>query len=610
MLPASAVLRERRVVRGALALLAVAALALLSAQVAPAQEDVSQSRQFVFGLAEGQALVRTVRHALNAGSTAPDTTEIAALDQPLPFPLVVTLYRKGRPKWVSLEREPTLRASAEQAAEKLAALAATAPDVRALLSEAIIEIEIVLRSEPLADARDFAVDQHLVPGIHGVGYIIGDERIVLTPLQLLRHWHKPDLLTAAFKDQENRTMPLDFLADRIRTVSYAERSPGGEILSLYRGNILLQKPDADDMTLALSYIGRWLLRTQTDDGPFLGTFHPADESRIPPEEDMLSHLRATIALVELSRLLRAEAPTDAAERAVRYAAATIKDDPDGRYAYVPAGQDTIQASALLLTALCRRAQSKTPPVADGRMVSLGNLLSAVTDRTGRVYAKIPERGKNAPFEMRSEVYAEVLLALSLLEQIAPAPARGEAAERIVALLSRDRRMPPFAVARTAMAFAQYYVANPVRANATRVIRLAEKMADRQIVESPWGDYEGGFARPDLAPDSLTTAEHVAAVAAGYEVARTLGRRRDDLAEVVRRGAWFLVNMQYRPENSFYLPREELVRGTLRTSPEDLRVRLDANAESLKTLIQAASVTAVTFPDPVTEKAAEKSRKSN
>ena len=69
-------------------------------------------------------------------------------------------------------------------------------------------------------------------------------------------------------------------------------------------------------------------------------------------------------------------------------------------------------------------------------------------------------------------------------------------------------------------------------------------------------------------------------------------------------------MQYRPENSFYLPREETVRGALRTSPEDLRVRLDANAESLRALIQAASVTAVTFPNPVTEKDAEKSRKAN
>ena len=609
-LPGPTVLRGRRGARCALALLAAAALALLSPVPVRAQEAVAQPRTFVFGLVEGKVLVRTVRHAINPAATAPDVADVAAVDHPLPFPLVVTLYHKGRPKWVKFESEPTLRKSAEKAAEELAALAASTPEIQALFSEAIIELEVVLRSEPLADARDFVVDQHLVPGIHGVGYMMDRERVVLTPLQLLRHWYKPDLLTSAFKDQENRTPPVDFLADRLRTVSYVEVSPGGKILSLYRGNVLLNQPDADEMTLALSYIGRWLIRTQSDRGAFFGTFHPADESAIPLESDRVPHLRAAAALIRFSQLLGAEAPTEAAERAVRYAVEAVEEDADRRYVYVPAGQDTILASALLLTALCQRAQAATPPVADGRMVSLGKLLSEMTDRNGRLYARIPGPGGKAPFEIRSEVYAEVLLALSLLEQIAPTPSVGEAAERIVALLSEDRGMPPFPVARTGQAFAQYYVVHPLKENATRVIRLAGKLAERQIVESPWGDYDGGFARPDLAPDCLTTAEHMEAIAAGYEVARTLGQRRDDLAEAVRRGAWFLVNMQYRPVNSFYLPRQDAVRGAVRTSPEDLRVRLDANAVSLQALIRAASVTAVTFPQAIPDNDAENSRKSN
>ena len=53
---------------------------------------------------------------------------------------------------------------------------------------------------------------------------------------------------------------------------------------------------------------------------------------------------------------------------------------------------------------------------------------------------------------------------------------------------------------------------------------------------------------------------------------------------VRNAALFLMNMQYRPENTFYLVQRDLLLGAFRRSPENLGLHLGATAESVRALM--------------------------
>jgi hypothetical protein len=75
---------------------------------------------------------------------------------------------------------------------------------------------------------------------------------------------------------------------------------------------------------------------------------------------------------------------------------------------------------------------------------------------------------------------------------------------------------------------------------------------------------------------------------------------------VRSAALFLLNMQYRPENAFYLVQRDLLLGAFRRSPDDLGLHLGATAESVQALMAAFAVVAEnTAPEKGPEKPPEK-----
>jgi len=202
--------------------------------------------------------------------------------------------------------------------------------------------------------------------------------------------------------------------------------------------------------------------------------------------------------------------------------------------------------------------------------------------------------------MRGGPYAEALTALVLLQRVSPSAEVAQAAERIASLITADRRGPPFPVPRTVEALTEYYKLKRSQRHREAVFSLAEKMARRQVVRTRHFDFAGGFARPDLPPDTATTAATMCALASAYEVARMTARPTERFSVPVTKAARFIMNMQYRPENSFFLARAGEIRGAFRSSPEDLRVRLAPNAEAIRALILAASITAATVPAELPE----------
>ncbi len=423
-----------------------------------------------------------------------------------------------------------------------------------------------------------------------------------------------------------------------------EKWPGGPVLPLYRGNVLLPPPTAQEIERAMLRTGRWLLQTQQQDGSFLPNYFPADEGS-EPTYGVADHLRATVALALLYHHTQDQRFAAACERAMEYCYAPefVNEDHRGRFwltvnatdragraveeasdltdlqhgviqrANRPAKEETAP-TALLLTALCYRALDDATPTADGRMNGLGMFLCEMIAPDGMLYASFSRAGeKSGPFNGNGATYGETLTALDLLQKVSPTRERREAAARLADLLAS---FPPdvriltddISMGRVAEALAAHYKVSRNERHARAVLKIADALLGRQITaqKAKFADYVGGFEEGTIPPDMQAAAAGACGLAAAYEAASMLQRPVAPFTGPIRSAALFLMNMQYRPENTFYLVQRDLLLGAFRRSPEDLGLHLGATAETVNALMAAFEAVAENAaPEKGPEKPPEK-----
>ena len=595
------------------------------------QPEVKPAAKPAVTVAEAAALIAIVRgHAMKEAMPA----EVpASLRAPSQAPLIVTLYSAGRP----VQRTaigPSLSEAAEMAGDRLGTFLSKKSD-KILSGWDVVELDVVVERKTLAelDRRRFIVA--FDPGIQGLAYTAGGRTDYFTPIALFRNWgtlgaaRSADMVKAAYAAQESREPPLPEAVEQIQTLGFVEKWPGGPVFPLYRGNVLLPPPSPQEIERAMLRAGRWFLQAQQADGSFLPNYFPADEGS-EPTYGVTDHVRATVALALLYHHTHDQVYADACDRAVQYCYAPefANEDHKGRFwlsvnatdragrsveepseltdlqhgiiqrANRPAKEE-IAPSALLLTALCYRALDDATPTADGRMNSLGLYLCESVAPDGRLYAS--SRGaedKTGPFSANGVTYAEALTALDLLQKVAPTKERREAAALIADMLAT---FPPdvrvltddIAMGRVATALAAHYRVSRNEKHAQAVLKIANVLLARQITaeKAPFADYAGGFVEGRIPPDMQGAAAGASGLAAAYEAASMLQRPARQYPAPVRSAALFLMNMQYRPENTFYLAQRDLLIGAFRRSPEDLGLHLGATAESVPALMAAFAVVA-------------------
>ena len=621
---------------------AVAALALgaaprmLCAQDQPAasataQPETKPPAQPAVTVEEAAALIAIVRSHAMKEPAPPDVP--AGLSAPSQDPLIVTLYSAGRPV-VRTAIGPSLGEAAGKTGDQLGIfLTRTANGSRSRWD--VVEVDVVVERKTLAetDRRRFIVQ--FDPGIQGLAFTAGGRTDYFTPIALFRNWgtlgaaRSADMVKAAYAAQESRDPPLPDKVEQIQTLGFVEKWPGGPVLPLYRGNVLLPPPSAQEIERAMLLTGRWFLQTQQQDGSFLPNYFPADEGS-EPTYGVTDHLRATVALALLYHHTKDQRFAAACERAAEYCYSPdfVNEDRLGRFwlsvnATDRAGRvveeasdqadlqngvfkrgnrparEEISPSALLLTALCYRALDDATPTADGRMNGLGMFLCEMVAPDGRLYASFTGAGeKSGPFSANGVTYGEALTALDLLQRVSPKTERREAAARMADLLATfpsDIRIltDDIAMGRIAEALAAHYKLSRNEKHAQAVLKIAAALLGRQISaqKAAFADYAGGFQEGLIPPDMQAAAAGAYGLAAAYDAASMLQRPAAQFAAPVRNAALFLMNMQYRPENTFYLAQRDLLLGAFRRSPEDLGLHLGATAESVRALMAAFAVVA-------------------
>jgi hypothetical protein len=592
---------------------------------------------------EAATLIAIVR---NRAMKEPAPADVPArLREPSQLPLIVTLYSAGRP----VQRTavgPSLSEAAEKAGDQLAIFLSRATKGSGSRWD-VVELDVVAERTALAETDRSKFIAQFDPGIQGLAYTAGGRTDYFTPVALFRNWgtlgaaRSADMVRAAYAAQESRVPPVPEKVEQLHTLGFVEKWPGGPVLPLYRGNVLLPPPSAQEIEQTMLRTGRWFLQTQRQDGSFLPNYFPADEGS-EPTYGVTDHVRATVALALLYHHTQDERFDAAFQRAAEYCYAPefVNEDRRGEFwlsvnATDRAGRtieeasalsdvqhgvfqrgnrpakEEIPPSALLLTALCYRALDDATPTADGRMNGLGMFLCEMVAPDGRLYASFAGAGeKSGPFIANGATYGETLMALDLLQRVSPTKERREAAGRIADLLATfpsDVRIltDNLAMGRVAEALAAHYKLSRNENHAQAVLKIAGALLGRQISSQKalFADYAGGFEEGMLPPDMQSADAGACGLAAAYDVASMLQRPTAPFVAPIRSAALFIMNMQYRPENTFYLAQRDLLLGAFRRSPEDLGLHLGATSESVRALMSAFEAVA---ENAVPEKPAEKS----
>jgi len=581
---------------------------------APASAPEGSDKKMTFSADEATALMRIIRSRAAPKALPPERIPEKLLE-PLERPLIVTVYGEGVPLQRTAVR-PTLSESALEAGDELARFLAKIPKGDLMIRESRLQLDIVTSREPLAEKSRALLMGGIAPGVDGLACTSGGQTVYLAPLALLRHWRSIDTVKDAYVAQESAAPPAVFAAERLTTAGFVEETPGGRVLPLYRGNVPLAQPHAEQMIQALSHTGLWFLRTQQQDGSFLPIYYPGDEGT-EKDYNLADHLRGVIAVTMLHQLTGDGRFAAAGARALHYLddPKFLREERRDQLLWLPIqNNDEITGTALFLAALCHRAMVEPNPTADGRMTSLGEFLCLMVAPNGRLYSRLVNARRNSPpFIVRGAPYAETLIALSMLQRISPTEKRRQAADRLADLIvsfpsdiqiMADRRT----MARVTEALVEYYKLTRSDKHAETAFKIIEGLSTFQVgaEKVPYADWTGGFVESNFSPDTFTTAAGACALYSTYEMSLLMRRPTQAFSAPTRGAALFLMSMQYRPENTFFLSHPEVILGAFRRSPEDLSAHTADAAEAVRALIGAATVTAETVRLEPTEEKPEKS----
>ena len=130
-----------------------------------------------------------------------------------------------------------------------------------------------------------------------------------------------------------------------------------------------------------------------------------------------------------------------------------------------------------------------------------------------------------------------------------------------------------------------------------VFELTDWLAEMQLNESdcPWPEMQGGIAPYQPGRAGVATAAYLEGFADALWLARSVGdrERAERYEKVVRSAARFVMQLQVRPEEAYFIRSPQDAVGGIRTSLALNLLRIDHCQHALVGLIKARQVL---FPD--------------
>jgi hypothetical protein len=464
-----------------------------------------------------------------------------------------------------------------------------------LVNSLLIEIEVVGPPQAIAVEGDWTrprtLDGWVEPGVHGLVLLGTRINHRFTPTELYTN----DLvLSDALQRlaQQSHATPNDIAEVklmRFRTSHWYDDADA-RIVSLHRGVIVLPPEVVSPAELdgAIERIAEYMMYRQLESGLFTYQYEPAMD-RYSDKQSVVRQVGAAAAMAMYARRSGSSAARAAADRAIRFHLQGLTAFPgveDAAFIAVADGTNKLGVTALLSLAMADHPDPGRDTAASRR---LAKAMLAMQHPSGMFLTAFPPA-----VEIKSQEYfpGEALLALARHHEIEPSGEILDAFHRALGFYReyfRGRPSPAF-VPWQVQAFAAMARISGRSDYAAYVFELTDWLVARQLTREncAWPELWGGVAAYADGQAGVATAAYLEAFADALQLARKVGdtERAARYATAVRGAARFVMQLQIRPEEAFYVrsPRDAV--GGIRTSPSLNLLRIDHCQHALVGLLKA------------------------
>ncbi|MFQ5491689.1 MAG: AMMECR1 domain-containing protein [Phycisphaerae bacterium] len=539
---------------------------------------------------------RTLEQHVEAGTVYQPTYVPRALAG-MQCQIVVTLRQFGYIRGVgSSIRMAAVTAARDAALAALDDAASVGPVTREWLGRIHIETEAIGQPVPLAFAGrwdDPAAFHGLVePGIDGLALKLGNVSKRFLPSHIISQGIEVYEAAQALAQQLAPSIEQLEGAElfRFRSTHWHELTPGGQVVQLHRGLILIEPDEVTDENLArtIGHIADYMVYRQLPTGWFSYQYKPSNDTYLE-DDNLVRQAGVAWGLAVHGRDYDKTATLGASEKALERLASRIVDLPGVPDAAFVAGRKKRHKLGITaLTVLAMFDHPNAEKFADKRR-RLINGIYWLQRPSGKFVTAFP------PTRKLSDQYyfpGEALLALARDYEHQPNQRAVDAfgtAYGFYTKFFRDNPMPPF-VPWQAQAFARMALPTKKRAYADYVFEMTDWLLSKQYTPEncPWPELYGGVAAYVNAPPGVATAAYLEGISDALLLARKWGdrERAARYERAVRLAARFVMQLQFRPEEAYYVrSKPDTVWGT-RTTLTRNHLRIDHSQHALMALMKS------------------------
>jgi AMMECR1 domain-containing protein len=514
--------------------------------------------------------------------------------------MIVTLRQHGhvRGRGAGAKR-PIMSACRDAALAALADAESIGPVSLEWLGRVRIEIEAVGDPTPVNFTGQWsdrtAFSGIIEPGVHGMLLQYGQAHKQFCPSEIIS---KSIEVHDAVRNlaQQLVQVPEDLAeADvfRFRTTHWHELSPGGDVVQLRRGVVLIGQDAVTNENLArtIQRLADYMIYRQLPSGWFSYQYEPSGDTYVD-EDNLVRQAGVAWSLAHHASLYNKSASAGAAEMAIDALADRVLDLRGVDDVSFVAGKNGLHKLGLTaLTTLAMFDHPKADKYADARS-RMVNGIHWLQRPSGKFVTAFPPSPR-----LSGQYYfpGEALLALARAYEEQPSQRGVDAFNSAFGFyqqLFEDDPTPPFVPWQT-QAFVRMALRTKRRDYADFVFEMNDWLMAKQYNESncPWPELHGGVAAYEGLPAGVATAAYLEGFADALRLARSRGdtSRAERYDLVVRRAARFVMQLQFRPEEAYYVRSLPDTAWGIRTTLSRNRLRIDHCQHALMALIKTRQV---------------------
>lgn len=578
---------------GSALLIVFMSLLLAAPALADGTPEISDAnREFLSRLAR-----RTMQDALRKDATYEPGYVPVALER-TKLEVIVRLRYGGYLRGSGVAGPAPLAKATRDAA--LTALSAM-PDeaVAPIINDMLVEIEVVGEPELLDFEGDWtqprAVDPYVEPGVHGVLFQSRSVGRRFCPTEL----YTADMILAealeivAQQVQAAKSQIVDMKLYKFRTAHWYEPRSAAPIVSLHRGLTLVPQSavTARGLDETIYRIAAYIAERQLSSGFYRYQYRPSVDV-FDDDDNFVRQAGVVSSMAIHARWSKKSASLASAEMGIRALTDWAVDIPsidDAAFVATPDGKHKLGVTALTCVALSAHPNPKSYETLRRKLV---NGMLWLQRPSGMFITAFP------PAERLSgqEYYpGEALLAMAMHYQLDPTAEVLEAFDRALAYYRATFRgdpAPPY-MPWQVQAYTIMATQTKRRDYIDYVFELCDSLAGKQLDASncDWPEMWGGIAAYQPGRAGVSTAAYLEGFADGLTLARRVGdtARAKRYEEVVRAASRFVMQLQFRPEEAYYIGSPDEAVGGIRTAPALNLLRIDHNQHALVGLMKARDV---------------------